>query len=218
MDSSPEPQMERVFGLERLIFFSDAVFAIAITLLAIELRVPEIVETANDAIASQTLWLAIAAEWPRLLAFALSFYIIGAFWIAHHRYFRYIKSYDEGLIRLNLVWLFFVVLLSFTTAILGEYGNLQIAIVLYALNLICAGLAGEALWYHATHARRLVDAALDERFIRRLQARTLTMLLASLIVIGLTFFIDDYASFGWLLIFVFQGLVERHYRRTGTFK
>ncbi len=210
--------MERSFGLERIVFFSDAVFAIAITLLAIELRVPDIIETANDALASQALWLALAAEWPRLLAFTLSFYIIGAFWIAHHRYFRYIQSYDEGLIRLNLVWLFFVVLLSFTTAILGEYGNLQIAIVLYALNLICAGLAGEALWYYATRARRLVDAELDARLIRRLQARGWSLLLATLIVIGLTFWFGAYASFGWFLIFAFQGLAERYYQSTDKVK
>jgi len=203
---------ERSFELERIIFFSDAVFAIAMTLLAVELQVPNLVETVNDAIASQNLWNAVVAEWSRLFAFAMSFYICGIFWIAHHRYFRYIKRYDDGLIRLNLVWLFFIVLLSFTTAILGEYGDLQIAIALYALNLLCVGLASATTWHHASHQHRLVDLDLDEHFIRRFQVRALITPFTALVVIGLTFFIDGFASLGWFLIFVFHAIVERYYR------
>lgn len=219
MDKQPEPAgaVERSFELERIIFFSDAVIAIAITLLAIELRPPDIGPGLNPA-ESGALLNAILDDWPRFLAFVLSFYIIAVFWIAHHRYFRYIKRYDEALIRINIVFLFFIVLVPFSSALLGEYGNLQTAIIIYALNLLGVGLAGAWLWNYASHDHRLVEPSLDPVFARRIQLRAFATPLASVIVILLTFIVGAYASFGWFLIFVFQFFTERHYRQMGMFK
>lgn len=202
-----ESSNERSFELERIVFFSDAVYAIAITLLAIELKVPEL-----DVESTAELYRALLSEWPRFLAFIFSFWIIAIYWVAHHRYFRYIKRYDERLIALNLLMLFFIALIPFTTSILGEYGNLAGGIWLYAFDMMLLGLSGAWLWHHATVQHRLVDADLDPILMQQIQLRALTTPLAALIVIGLSFFIGGFASFGWTTIFIFQAWIARRYK------
>jgi|SRR5581483_2788086 uncharacterized membrane protein len=218
MQEPNSESIERSFELERVVFFSDAVFAIAITLLAIELKVPEIAEGLGDTAASQNVWQAVASEWTRFLAFAMSFYIIGAYWIAHHRYFRYIHRYDDALIRINLVFLFFVVLLTFTTGLMGEYGYLPSAIVLYALNVICVGLAGSWLWHHSTHDHKLVEPDLDAPVMRRIQLRSFITPLVAVIVIALAFVASSLANFGWFFILLFNYLLEVYLKRGGGVK
>ena len=88
-------------GLERIVFFSDAVMAIAITLLAIDLKVPEIAAS----VAAAELPGALSELAPRFMSFIISFFVIGIYWMSHHRYFRFIKRYDGGLIVLNLLFL-----------------------------------------------------------------------------------------------------------------
>ncbi len=209
----PEPptNVERTFELERIVFFSDAVFAIAITLLAIELKVPDLGADQTTA----HLLRAILDQWSHLLAFALSFWIIAVYWLAHHRYYRFIIGYDGGLIGRNLLILFFIALMPFTTLVLGEYGNLAGALWLYALNMLALGLAGAWFWHHATYKHRLVRADLDENLIRYIQARAFATPIAAVLVIGLSFVIGGAAGIGWLLIWVFQILMQRRYRTKG---
>lgn len=199
-----ESKVERAFELERLVFFSDAVFAIAITLLAIELKVPELELESSDA-----LLRGVFSEWPRLLAFALSFWIIAVYWVAHHRYFRYILYFDDGLMWRNLVLLFTIALIPFTSSLLGEYGNLSAAVWLYAVNMIALGLSGAWMWRHATQGHRLVASDLDPQLIRRMQWRAFATPLAGVIVILLTFVLGGFATVGFMLIFVFQRVITR---------
>jgi uncharacterized membrane protein len=206
----PKPEsIERSFELERVVFFSDAVYAIAITLLALELKVPEL-EIQN----TSELLRGVLAEWPRFLAFALSFWIIAIYWLAHHRYFRHIMRYDERLIALNFLMLFFLVLIPFTTLVLGEYGDFAGGVWLYAVDMLCLGLSSGWLWHHASAQRRLVRADMDARLVRHMQLRALTTPLAAVIVILLSFVLGGYASFGWFLIFPLQALLARRYRVT----
>ena len=86
-------------GLERLVFFSDAVFAIAITLLALDIRLP--IEAVH--LSDLQLFNSLVDIWPKYLSFLISFLVIGNFWIAHHRRYRYISRYDTRLLLLNLL-------------------------------------------------------------------------------------------------------------------
>jgi uncharacterized membrane protein len=104
----PEPhreidQDEKNLERERLVFFSDAVIAIAITLLALDLKV----EHAGPHFAFSD----IANAWHRFAAFFLSFILIAVFWINHHRFFVYIKAIDARTMTYNICWLLFIVLL-----------------------------------------------------------------------------------------------------------
>jgi uncharacterized membrane protein len=111
---------------ERLMFFSDAVVAIAITLLAIELPLPE-GEGTRAQLAS------LAANSIAYLTFAISFLVVGAHWQAHHRVFRYIERVDRTFVHLNFAWLMIIVVTPFLTEIIRE-GDLDIArFGLYAL-------------------------------------------------------------------------------------
>ncbi len=97
--STVEADREEI-GFERMVFFSDAVIAIAITLLALEIRLPDIPLTAAQ------LPTTLLEETPRFIAYFISFFVIGIFWLGHHRMFTYIRHYNVGLIWINLVFLF----------------------------------------------------------------------------------------------------------------
>lgn len=205
--NTPQAHVERPFELERIIFFSDAVFAIAITLLALELKLPDLkVQT------SGALLTALANDGTRFFAFGLSFWIIAALWQGHHRYFRYIVRYDDGLIGRNMLILFFTVLIPFTTLVLGEYGTIPAGCWLYALDLGGVGLADAALWHYATAGQRLVESNLDPRFIRSLQIRAFVTVTVAGLVILLSFSFSAYANLAWTLLYPIQRLLRERYK------
>jgi TMEM175 potassium channel family protein len=149
-------------ALERVIFFSDAVFAIAITLLVLNIAVPII---SPNAVATE-LPSALLATAPKLFSYALSFLVIGAFWLAHTRTFHYIERYDRRLAGLNLFFLLFVALIPFPTAVLSEYGSQPLAAMLYAATLTIISLLLSLLWYYASHNHRLIAKSVSKQLIR----------------------------------------------------
>jgi uncharacterized membrane protein len=139
---APEPRLRRgpgrkvVYPLaragnleyDRVLFFTDAVFAIAITLLVVDLRVPEAVE---HVVAKQELHDAISS----IIGFAISFAVIGIFWVGHHSLFRYIKAFDRRLILLNLLFLGVIAFLPYPTQLLSVTSTTQTAaVVFYAVR------------------------------------------------------------------------------------
>lgn len=199
--------VERPFELERLVFFSDAVFAIAVTLLAIELRLPELATQTSEALVQ-----AVFEEWPHFLAFALGFWFVALYWTIHHRYFKYIIEYDTGLVGRNLLILFFVALMPFTTNLLGEYGNIAAGVWFYCANIIALGLCFAMLWRHATNGHRLVEPDLDDNFIRYMLARGLATPLTAFIVFLLSLVVQSAAAnFAWFLIYFFQYVLRRRF-------
>lgn len=132
---------------ERTAAFSDAVFAIAMTLLVLELRVPEVAEA--------DLGSALSAMVSQYLTFVLSFVVVGAVWMSHHRKFAALVGVDQAMLRLNLVMLLFVASLPLPTAVLGRYGDSAAAAVLYALTIVAIGFSLVGTWIYAWH-RHLV--------------------------------------------------------------
>ena len=124
----------------RIVAFSDGVFAIAITLLVLTLDIPEHLhgESVADALWDQR---------ENLLAYALSFAVIGRFWIVHHRFFSTVTGFDGRLIGLNIFYLAWIVLLPFSSKVLGDHGGETAAVVLYAVNL--SGVVLTGLWMEA---------------------------------------------------------------------
>jgi uncharacterized membrane protein len=148
-------------AFERLVFFSDAVIAIAITLLVIDLRLPETVPLAGW----RDLAAALGQLLPRLVSMLVSFVVIGSLWLSHHRFFRLVQSFDTGLLLLNLVFLLFVASLPFPTGLVGRYSTIPGAEALYAAWVAAAGLAKLGMWLHAARGRRLVREDLGDREI-----------------------------------------------------
>lgn len=113
--------------LERLSFFSDAVFAIAITLLIIEVKVPEHLEPESSA----ALWAALGAIAPSMLGFAISFVVIAAMWSSHHDTFAMLRRADRPLVWRNFALLFGVAALPFFTGVIAHYASLKAGAQLY---------------------------------------------------------------------------------------
>jgi uncharacterized membrane protein len=132
---------------DRILFFSDAVFAIAITLLIVDLRVPDVPHVQSG----QLLRHAI----PQIGGFAYSFAAIGLFWLAHHGLFRHIKGLDRRLVLLNLLFLGTIAFVPYPTALLAAAGDQVPATVFYAASLAPVGLAEAAVWLYAIRIREL---------------------------------------------------------------
>jgi uncharacterized membrane protein len=161
-ETSNSDELNVELGLERIVFFSDAVMAIAITLLVIDLKVPEI----PAALAAAQLPAQLEELAPRLGSFFISFIVIGVYWNAHHRYFSYIRRYDNLLILLNMLFLLFIVLMPFVASLFGLYSSLPLGVIVYSLAVSLIGLSLAAIWLYATYRRRLVDEHLDAEVIR----------------------------------------------------
>ena len=188
-------QFSDEFWLERLVFFSDAVFAIAITLLALEIRLPE------DAggLSNQQLFNSLVAIWPKYLSFIISFLVIGNFWIAHHRRYRYIQRYDTRLMLLNLLVLMSIAFIPFSTAVISQSGN-RTATIYYALSISATGLLSAFLWLYASWKNRLLKANFNREFAQQNFLSILTVPAIFLSSIGIAFINPDLAKFSWILI------------------
>ncbi|MGX5682379.1 TMEM175 family protein [Schumannella luteola] len=150
---------------ERMVFFSDAVFAIAMTLLVIDLQVPE----DHSGTSGEVLLDSI----PGFIAYALSFTIIAINWVGHYRRYRVIKNHDGRLLLLNLVLLFFVALLPFPTSLLSSYSGEAPAVVLYAFVVGLLSVLQWASWQYA-YRKGFVDAEVDEGLFRWVRINQLT--------------------------------------------
>jgi len=157
--------MSTASDTNRLETFADGVFAIAITLLVIEIHSPD-----HDQIAQLGgLSHALVQLWPSYVGYVVSFVVIGIMWANHHNIFRYIGRANHVLVMLNLGLLFFVAFLPFPTAILAEYlpspENRTTATVFYGSNLVFTALFFNVMWRYATTGRRLIRADADQQGI-----------------------------------------------------
>lgn len=158
---------------ERLVFFTDAVIAIAITMLGLRLSVP-IVETGD-------LRDALFNMWPRFEIYLISFTMIAYFWHLHHKMFKVIIRHDTALIVLNFMWLIFITLLPFATDILGRYHLSHTALLFYMSNMLAVGIVKIIMWIHAVNAHltsRVVTKAYDHVAIIRSTVPIVTFSLA----------------------------------------
>jgi uncharacterized membrane protein len=191
----------------RTISFSDAVIAIAITLLALDLKVPQVPESSVAA----ELPRALLELWPNLFSFVLSFWIIGSYWLAHHRISRLVGAYDRRMQLINLLFLMWIVLMPFSTALVGEYEHQQLPVVIYAVHNILTSLTLTWLWRHAIRDSRLVEANLDPSLVRYSNFRSLVVQGVFLLSIGISFISVDVARLSWLLIWPLTGPVLQRY-------
>lgn len=166
-----DQELKKEFQLERIIFFSDAVFAIAITILVMDLRIPY-----QEGFTNNDLLQAIANRVPSLAGFLISFFFIGGYWIIHHKMFGFVRTFDLRLIWINLIFLLSIVLLPFTTSVFGSFGNLTAAFCIYILNAIFAGVMNFICWKHILNPRKkLAIAVYGVQFRRAAYVRALLM-------------------------------------------
>ncbi len=142
--------------------FSDGVFAIAITLLVLDLHVP-------DGNPREQLWVLLWNQWPMFLGYITSFIVLGVIWLNHHHMFTYIHRTDRGLLVWNTLALMFVAFIPYPTALVAHYigtDNGRQAIILYSATLLVMTLLYNLMWWYATRGHRLVEQEMDTRILR----------------------------------------------------
>ena len=163
--------------------FSDGVFAIAITLLVLEIRVPQVEEGAS-------LLGELIELWPSYLGYAISFIVIGIMWANHHNRFNYIARSDHVLLFLNTLLLMCVAFIPFPTALLAEYVSSeeqQTAVAVYAGTMAVSAVFFNLLWLYAAHGYRLVDRTLDPAILRAMTRRYVAGMLLYISAFALAF-------------------------------
>ncbi|WP_354637108.1 TMEM175 family protein [Kitasatospora camelliae] len=164
--------------------FSDGVFAIAITLLILEINVPE----AHN---GSELWHALAEQWPSYCAYVVSFLVIGVMWVNHHTVFTYIARVDRTLVFLNLLLLLVVAALPFPTALVAE--NLRepdasnVAAAVYGMVMVAHAVTFVLFWYYVTRTGHCFDERVDVRAARATRARFSLGLIVYPVTVGLAF-------------------------------
>lgn len=144
---------------------ADGVFAIVMTLLVFDLRLP-------DATLAE-LPAALASLWPKFLGYFVSFLLLGIYWVGHRNQFNFIRRADQNFHWLNIFFFGVVCLVPFSTGVLSRYPDALLAVALYGANLILIGLALFALWTYATYRGHLVDANLPPAVVRLGKQRSL---------------------------------------------
>ena len=151
----------------RIEAFSDGVFAIAITLLVLGIKVP----AARDVGAAGSLGTALIKLWPHYLAFVTSFITIFAKWVNHHRMFSFIQRTDHPFLYWNGLLLLFITFMPFPTALLAEYllhAETTIAGAVFAGTFVAIAFAFKGMWHHASKNGRLLAPGVDQREIRQI--------------------------------------------------
>jgi uncharacterized membrane protein len=200
-DDEVEALEVRAIAVERLTFFADAVIAIAITLLALDLPVPT-GETNRELLHS------VGAHYPEYIAFLISFLVVGAHWRAHHGTFRYVTTLGGQLARLTMYWLLMQVITPFATRVLTEEGAFQARFAFYALVQAIAALIFLVM-LRELRRHRLMRADTPATMLTDATWRGALLAAAFLISIPVSFVSKPVAYGCWALIPLTRGLVRR---------
>jgi len=180
----------------RLESFSDGVFAVAITLLVLDIGVPES--------AFNHLWRGIADQWPSYLGYATSFLTVGGIWLVHHGIFRRVKYANRRVMNVNLVLLMAVAFLPFPTKLVAEAirdsSAERAAVIFYGGSLLVISLLFSALWASVASDRSLLEPEVSEKEVNTIARATTPNLGFYVVVIVLAFIAPKVAAFGYLLI------------------
>jgi uncharacterized membrane protein len=197
-------------GRNRVEALTDGIFAVAMTLLVLDIKVPE----AQQATGAANLPLNLLALVPKVLSYIISFIILGVYWVGHHAQLAFIHRADRPLLWINIVFLLWVALVPFSTALLSEYSNTRMAIGIYGGNLIAIGLTLALHWWYATAGSRHVDPAIDRALVRGAMYRTLMGPFVYLLAILLSFIKVELSLILYALVpilYILPGRIDVHW-------
>jgi uncharacterized membrane protein len=143
---------------QRLEAFTDGVYAIVITLLILNIRIPEV--------STDDLGPALIGILPQVFTYVLSFFVIGLYWFSHHRIAQQVKHIDGTFVWLNMIWLLFVTIMPFPTALLGQYPLQPIPITIYGADLILANGTGFIILMYMKRHPEMCFTMVDSKVLR----------------------------------------------------
>jgi uncharacterized membrane protein len=199
----------KFLGKGRIETLTDGVFAIAMTLLVLDMKAPRI----PAGIAQDALEFRVLDLWPKFLIYVLSFVILAIFWVGHNIQFHYISRTDRTLFWINVLFMMLIALLPFSTHLLGDHIAQQFAVIFYGCHLSLIWICLYFHWFYATTRHRLVDEDIDQRVVHAATMRILIAPILYLLAIGLSFVstglsISIYAII--VVMHILPGRLDRH--------
>ncbi len=175
--------------------FSDCVFSIAMTLLVLNFRTPNLSGGDLD----DRLWEFVRGDYELLVSYALSAFVISRFWLAHHRMTRLMRRGDPRFLELNVLHLVLVALVPYPTELLGRYPDTATAVVLYAATITAAGVSSWLLWRHAVRAD-LLDEDVTPQYLSHAMFRALSLPVVFAASIPIAFVDPNAAELSWIVV------------------
>jgi uncharacterized membrane protein len=203
------PASAALMNKHRLEALTDGIYAVAMTLLVLELKLPESGAPPNEsAFLTQLLHLT-----PKFVAWVWSFFILGIFWIAHHRVFDYLRAVDAKLLWVNLLTLLFASLVPFSSALVGEHSRFFSAQVFYAANMALLALLTVVQISHIERHPELCATALPAHIARGARFRCWSLAAVAALAVALAAFDPRYGTLAFLLMFPLARISRRREAR-----
>jgi uncharacterized membrane protein len=202
-----------IFGKGRLESLTDGVFAIIMTILVFNISVPELILFTEGDFASERLSAKFADLWPDFLAYVISFSTLGAFWVAHHRIFRWIIYVDRPLIWINISFLMIIGLIPFSTTLLTQYLDSQNSIFAFSFNAILAGLLIYLIYYYVKRNPDLVDKSVQALIEKSSSRRIVATILTYSVAIIFSFIYLQASLFLLLLVLIPEIIPDKYFGR-----
>jgi uncharacterized membrane protein len=190
--------------VNRLLTLSDGVIAIALTLLVLQLRVPDVSQLADpDSAADLAAQLGKGSS--QLISYVISFYVIAQFWLVHRQVFRKVGDQEEGLEWVNFAFLFTISIMPFTSSLLGAFDGNPLAVDIFAVNLLLASLSTQAMIIVGRRKGLLISDARE----RAAWVRSAVVPVVMVASIGLSWWSTSAAMYSWILIALAPGAIDR---------
>jgi len=181
---------KRFFNRDRLTALVDGIFTVAMTIMVVSLAIPESSDVSN----------ALIDMWPALFNYALSFVILGLFWLAHNKHYLNIGRTDEMYVWLNIFWLMFIVLVPFSTSLISTYDEVTPAEIFFHLNMLAIfALFYLQVKYVDDHRELLEVKKVESKTFKRVLILDRNLMLLALLGIVLSFVIPDWSNTVYLL-------------------
>ncbi len=200
--------VENLIDEERVINFSDAVFAFAATLLVLKIDLPNL--TASE-LSSARLTQELINLWPSYMANIISFLIIAYYWLTHHAIFSLVKKLDTGIIWINVIFLIFLSFLPFPVDLFGEYSNSDIIIAFYCFSLSLVGFLLASIWFYALN-KKLTVQTLSRREINYYSLRFLLTPAIFAISVPISFIDPMLSKICWVFVLIGIFIINRSFR------
>lgn len=189
----------------RIEALSDGVFAIVLTLMVFQIRMPDL---PDDRVAKE-LWPRLVHQWPEFYGYVISFMIVSVYWIGHHNLYHMVKRATRTLLWLNLIFLMFVAFLPYSVGLFGRYGDLQRIQIIYGLHLMVIGGLNYLQWKYVTRWKRLVEDGVDDKLMREIDHRIMMTPAVCLLAIIVSFFDLHWSKMIYVLLLVLYLLPPR---------
>ena len=202
---APDALHPRLYNKHRIEALGDGIFAVAMTLLVIELKLPE-----HSSISSNTdLINAVLHLIPKFIAWLISFFVLALFWMGHHRLFHFVRHVDGKLIAYSLLQLGFVSLMPFSSALSGEYTAMLFSQSFYSINMACLAITSLMMGHYVYHHHELTVSPMPTIDYKGMRIRTIGLVVISAVAIVVAAYVPRAGNSAFMLMSVISIIVRR---------